>query len=221
MRPRASLVRRLIWLAAVWIMAALIAAGVALNVFYRQTTVRRFEAGISEINDTLLASAFIGRDNAVHVPLAPANDKDRGDAPPRTLVDAAANRVGSGRYWEIAEPVSATPGEVARSIRPRARSRMRAARARGATRSAPSTRPCEQCVASRPGSPPSALDTSPVPPGDAGQRSMRAMARGRIPLEAPREVSSRGSDPNLGGTIAPARSVSIPLGSTFGRQLMA
>jgi signal transduction histidine kinase len=123
MRPRASLVRRLIWLAAIWILAALIAAGVALNIFYRQTTVRRFEAGISEINDTLLASAFIGRDNAVHVPLAPANEKDRGDAPPRTLVDAAANRVGSGRYWEIAEPIPARPGEVARNLRPLARSR--------------------------------------------------------------------------------------------------
>lgn len=123
MRPRASLVSRLVWLAAIWILAALIAAGVAFNLFYRQTSVRRFEQSISEVSDALLANATIGRDGKVSVPVVQGADKELGRVPPSTIVDARSNRAYSGRYWQVAEPIPGRPGEVSPGVRPLLRSR--------------------------------------------------------------------------------------------------
>jgi len=124
MRPRASLVRRLVWLAAVWILAALIAAGVAFNLFYRQTTVRRLEASLSEVSDAIISDARIGRDDKrVSVQQVDTGEKSTGRVPPATVVDARANRAYSGRYWQIAEPLPGRPGGESPGLRPLVRSR--------------------------------------------------------------------------------------------------
>jgi signal transduction histidine kinase len=123
MRPRASLVRRLIWLAAVWILAALIAAGVALNLFYRQTTERRLQESLAEVSDTLLAAAHVGREGLVSVPVVDTGDKGASRIPPATVIDARANRTLSGRYWQIGEPIPGPPGGVSQGLRPLVRSR--------------------------------------------------------------------------------------------------
>ncbi len=84
-----------------WIIAALIAAGVALNIFYRQATVSRFEKAVFEVAEGLLARTTVTDQGLVEAPV---------------LIDARATRTYSGRYWQIAEP---TP----QGIRPLVRSR--------------------------------------------------------------------------------------------------
>lgn len=113
----------MIWLAAIWIVAALIAAGAALNIFYRQTTVRRFEQTLSELSDALLANATVGRDGRISVPIVQGGEKDTGRVPPSTVIDARSNRAYSGRYWQIGEPIPGTAGGVSPGIRPLTRSR--------------------------------------------------------------------------------------------------
>jgi len=72
---------------------------VALNVFYRQTTVKRFEMDVREVAEGLLARTSVQNGRVV----APE------------LIDARSTRALSGRYWQIAEP---TP----QGLRPLARS---------------------------------------------------------------------------------------------------
>ena len=58
MRP-GSLVRRLVWLAAGWILAALLLTGVALSAFFQQSTLRQFDRGLAETVTALLAGTNI------------------------------------------------------------------------------------------------------------------------------------------------------------------
>ncbi|HYF23913.1 MAG TPA: ATP-binding protein [Caulobacteraceae bacterium] len=94
-KPRSSLVRRLIWIAAAWIAAALVATGLVLTAFFHQAALSRFEAGLADLADGLLAGSSIAPDGHVVAP---------------TLIDAKALRVYSGRYWQIAEATDAGRG---------------------------------------------------------------------------------------------------------------
>ena len=88
---RPSLVRRLIWLAAVWSLLVLVMAGAALTAFFQHSSLTRFDLSLNEINVGLYAGATV-------------QQGDKGPevaAPPFT--DERATRAYSGRYWEIAE----------------------------------------------------------------------------------------------------------------------
>ena len=87
MRP-GSLVRRLVWLAALWILAALLLTGVALTTFFQQSALRRFDAGLSETVDALFAGTNVLPGGAIAPPL---------------LGDARSERAYSGRYWQVAK----------------------------------------------------------------------------------------------------------------------
>ena len=85
---RSSLVRRLIWLAALWILAALLLTWVALTTFFQQSALRRFDAGLNEIVDALFAGTNVLPGGAIAAP---------------ALGDARTERVYSGRYWQVAK----------------------------------------------------------------------------------------------------------------------
>lgn len=87
MRP-GSLVRRLVWLAAAWIVAALLATGVALTAFFQQSALRQFDRGLTEVVTALLAGTNVSDDGAIVAPV---------------LSDARNQRAYSGRYWQVAE----------------------------------------------------------------------------------------------------------------------
>ena len=99
---RPSLVRRLVILAAGWSLAVLLVSAIVLALLFQQAALRRFDQGLGELIDNLVAGATL--DDAGKV-LAPA------------LTDLRALRVYSGKYWQIAEPTQ-TGG-----IRPMVRSR--------------------------------------------------------------------------------------------------
>ncbi len=84
---RPSLVRRLIGLAAVWSVMALVVTGVLLTTAFHQASLRRFDQGLADISQGLLSGATVANGQV--------------QAPP--LVDARAVRAYSGRYWQIAE----------------------------------------------------------------------------------------------------------------------
>ncbi len=84
---RGSLVGRLIWLAAGWSVALLVAAGVGLSAFFYKAALSEFEQGLSEDIDSLYAGSAVAGGELT----APA------------LTDARATRVYSGKYWELAE----------------------------------------------------------------------------------------------------------------------
>lgn len=90
-RRRPSLVGRLIFLAASWSLAVLVAAGVALSLFFSQATTTRFDDDLAETIDGLVAGASVEGGGVV----APA------------MIDPQSLRVYSGAYWEIAEPAPA------------------------------------------------------------------------------------------------------------------
>jgi signal transduction histidine kinase len=94
MRP-GSLVRRLVWLAAGWILAALLLTGVALTAFFQQSTLRQFDRGLAETVTALLAGTNIDAD---------------GTLLPAVLSDAGHQRAYSGRYYQLSE---VTAGERA------------------------------------------------------------------------------------------------------------
>jgi signal transduction histidine kinase len=85
-RRRSSLVGRLILLAATWSLAVLVAAGVALSVFFSQATTTRFDDELSETVDGLVAGTAVTDGQLV--------------APP--AIDPQSLRVYSGEYWEVA-----------------------------------------------------------------------------------------------------------------------
>ncbi len=85
---RPSLVRRLIWLAAIWSLVVLALAGVALTAFFQRAAISRFDQSLFEITDGLYAGATV----------------DQGEVVAPAFTDQRALRVYSGRYWEIAEP---------------------------------------------------------------------------------------------------------------------
>lgn len=86
---RPSLVRRLVILAAGWSLAVLVVSAIVLAALFQQAAIRRFDQGLSELIDNLLAGATIGEQQQV---LAPA------------LTDLRALRAYSGKYWQIGEP---------------------------------------------------------------------------------------------------------------------
>lgn len=85
---RPSLARRLVLLALGWTFAALVISAVVLALLFQQAALRRFDAGLADLIDNLLAGSTIENGEVV----APA------------LTDLRALRPYSGRYWEIAEP---------------------------------------------------------------------------------------------------------------------
>ena len=90
---RPSLVRSLIWMAAVLGLIALVTAGGALTWFFQHSALGRVDASLNERFDDLYAGTTVEPDpqNGPQI-IAPA------------LTDQAALRVYSGHYWEIAEP---------------------------------------------------------------------------------------------------------------------
>ena len=98
---RPSLVRRLIWLAGLWGLVALVAAGAALSGFFLHSSLNRLDASISDRLDDLYAGATVEQGEVI----APA------------LTDQAALRVYSGHYWEIAQPGG--PGGLQALVRSR------------------------------------------------------------------------------------------------------
>jgi signal transduction histidine kinase len=88
-RP-ASLVGRLVWLAAGWSVVVLIVTGLALVAFFNDASLSRFDLSLKDIADGLYAGSSVDDKGAVIAP---------------SLIDARALRVYSGKYWQIAEPV--------------------------------------------------------------------------------------------------------------------
>ncbi len=86
---RPSLVRRLVILAAGWSLAVLLVSAIVLALLFQQAALRRFDQGLGELIDNLVAGATLDDTGKV---LAPA------------LTDLRALRVYSGKYWQIAEP---------------------------------------------------------------------------------------------------------------------
>jgi signal transduction histidine kinase len=87
MRP-GSLVRRLVWLAAGWIVAALLLTGAALSAYFQQSTLRQFDRGLADTIEALLTGTNVDAD---------------GSLLPAVLADAGHQRAYSGRYWQMAE----------------------------------------------------------------------------------------------------------------------
>jgi signal transduction histidine kinase len=86
-----SLVRRLVLLAAGWSLAVLAATAIVLAMLFQQAAIRRFDQGLAELIDNLLAGTTVGEGRQV---LAPA------------LTDLRALRAYSGKYWQIGEPAA-------------------------------------------------------------------------------------------------------------------
>jgi signal transduction histidine kinase len=85
-----SLVRRLVILAAGWSLAVLVVCAMVLALLFQQAALRRFDQGLSELVDNLIAGATI---------------TDKGEVVAPALTDLRALRAFSGKYWQIAEPV--------------------------------------------------------------------------------------------------------------------
>ena len=85
---RPSLVRSLIWMAALLGLIALVIAAGGMTYFFQHSELTRIDAALDERIDDLYAGATVEEGEVI----APA------------LTDQAALRVYSGHYWEIAEP---------------------------------------------------------------------------------------------------------------------
>jgi signal transduction histidine kinase len=85
---RPSLVRSLIWMAAVLGLVALLLSAGGLTWFFMHTSLNRVDATLNERLDDLVAGATVEEGEVI--------------APP--LTDQAALRVYSGHYWEMAAP---------------------------------------------------------------------------------------------------------------------
>jgi signal transduction histidine kinase len=81
-----SLVRRLVVIHAVLSLVALAAGGVALSAYFRHEAITRFDDRLAQDLPDLISGATV-------------DDSGQVDAPP--LTDDRANRVYSGKYWEI------------------------------------------------------------------------------------------------------------------------
>ena len=85
---RASLVRRLVGLAAAWSLMVLLVAGVALSTLFGRAAIERFDDELAITIDGLVAGVSV-EDGQVQAPLS---------------VDPRTSRVYSGAYWQIAAP---------------------------------------------------------------------------------------------------------------------
>ena len=88
---RPSLVRRLVLLASVWSLAALVLTGLVLTALFQQAALSRFDQGLNDVVQGLYSGSSIEADGRVA-------------APPMT--DVRSLRAYSGRYWQVAEPIS-------------------------------------------------------------------------------------------------------------------
>ena len=95
---RPSLVRSLIWMAALLGLIALVTAAGGLTWFFQHTALARVDAALSEKLDDLYAGTTVEPYPEGLQVIAPA------------LTDQAALRAYSGHYWEIAEPDPKSPG---------------------------------------------------------------------------------------------------------------
>jgi signal transduction histidine kinase len=86
-----SLARRLVLLALVWSLAALILTGVVLALLFSRAAVQGVDQTLSDLTVNLVAGSTVD-----------PQDERQVFAPP--LTDERAERAYSGRYWEIAEP---------------------------------------------------------------------------------------------------------------------
>ncbi len=84
---RASLVRRLIWLAAAWSLVVLAVTLSSLTLIFYAASLSRFDAALKDMADGLYAGSSV----------------DQGQVSAPELTDARASRVYSGKYWELAE----------------------------------------------------------------------------------------------------------------------
>jgi signal transduction histidine kinase len=103
-RRRASLVGRLIWLAAAWSLVVLAVTLAFLTFIFYASSLSRFDDGLIDIADGLYAGSTIDQDQVI----------------PPQLGNARLTRVYSGEYWELAEvsggKLHALPGGVSRSL---------------------------------------------------------------------------------------------------------
>jgi signal transduction histidine kinase len=86
---RPSLVRRLIFLAAGWSLAVLMVSALVMAMLFQQAALRRFDQGLAELIDNLVAGSTPSADGGVAAP---------------ALTDLRALRAYSGKYWQIARP---------------------------------------------------------------------------------------------------------------------
>ena len=105
-QPQRSLAGRLVWLAAIWSVVALIATGIGLSAFFDRAATDRFDQRLAADADDLYAGTSINPDGSVAAPF---------------LIDVRATRAYSGKYWQIAEErpdgtVHALPDARSRSI---------------------------------------------------------------------------------------------------------
>lgn len=101
-RPGRSLTRRLIWLAAAWILIALAAAALVLTAVFQESALRRLGNALSDTIDETVVAASITPEGEVFI---------------GEIQDARTQRLLSGKYWMVAEPTS--PGDMhvlARSV---------------------------------------------------------------------------------------------------------
>ncbi len=96
-----SLVGRLVALAAVWSLAVLIGMGIALTAFFHQAASSRFDQDLTDLANGLYAGAAVD---------------PSGQVEPPPFLDERAQRVYSGKYWQIADlPPGGRPRALARS----------------------------------------------------------------------------------------------------------
>lgn len=98
-RARASLVRRLVILAAVWSLAVLLAGGAVLSIYFSNAAVARFDNSLADTLDGLLATTSV-RSGQI---LAPTN------------TDPRSARAYSGSYWQVAAAEKDGPSQMVRS----------------------------------------------------------------------------------------------------------
>ncbi len=89
-KPRGSLTRRLIWLAAIWSVVALILAGGLLTTAFRDTALRRLD-GVIEMSDREVVAVTRVVNGQVITP---------------QIQDARTLRALSGKYWSVVEPTA-------------------------------------------------------------------------------------------------------------------
>lgn len=85
-----SLVWRLVILAAGWSLAALLVSALVMVMLFQQAALKRFDQGLSELIDNLVAGSTVRADGGVAAPI---------------LTDMRALRAYSGKYWQIATPL--------------------------------------------------------------------------------------------------------------------
>ncbi len=85
---RHSLVGRLIRLAAVWFICALVIIGGGLTIFFHEVALHRLQTGIGEMAYNLFADTNIDTDGQLDIP---------------TWIDPASDRVASPVYWQAGE----------------------------------------------------------------------------------------------------------------------